>query len=300
LGIGFGFHDLSLRKLTGKGLFAVKIDVSTRIDEVARQCVDVLRNRPSGLFSDFDGTLSEIAPTPRDAVAAPGASEALARVAGLVDAAGIITGRAVADVRTKIDADDLIVVGNHGLEWLEHGQHVDHEAGTAAEQGITDALAEIERRLSDLMSTEHMVWENKRLTASIHYRNVNDPVSLGMTLLPIVEEEAIARGLRVSSGKMLVELRPSVIVSKGTALEQLVRTRSLNGAVFFGDDVTDVDGFTALNRLRESGSVRTLAVAIRSRDVHPSVIAEADVVLESVSETVEVLNQVAALLEQRD
>lgn len=275
----------------------MKIDASTRIEEVARRIAGVLHNRPSGLFSDFDGTLSEIAPTPRDAIAAPGASEAIARVVGLVDAAGIITGRAVADVRTKLDAGDLIVVGNHGLEWFEHGKHIDHEAGTAAEKGITEALAETERRLSGLVSTEHMIWENKRLTASIHYRNVDDPVTVGMTLLPIVEEEANARGLRVSSGKMLVELRPSVVVSKGTALEQLVRTRGLNGAVFFGDDVTDVDGFTALHRLRDSGPVQTLAVAIRSRDVHPTVIAEADIVLESVTETVEVLNRVARLLD---
>ncbi len=272
------------------------VETSSRIEAVARQCAEALAHRPAGIFSDFDGTLSEIAPTPDAAVPFAGASEALDRVARLVDVAGIITGRAVGDVRSKVDADNLVVVGNHGLEWFEHGQHVDHEAGVAAEQAIAETLAATQRRLAEDVSTADMLWENKRLTASIHYRNVDDPVEVGLKLLPIVEEEATLRGLRVSGGKMLVELRPSVTVSKGTALEQIIRTRGLASAIFFGDDVTDVDGFRSLHRHRDEQGLKSVAIAIRSEDVHPEVIAEADVVLESVADTVAVLNRLAELL----
>ncbi len=275
------------------------VETSSRIEGVARQCAEALAYRPAGVFSDFDGTLSEIAPTPDAAVPFTGASEALDRVAGLVDVAGIITGRAVGDVRSKVDADNLIVVGNHGLEWFEHGQHVDHEAGVAAEQAIFETLAATQRRLAEEVSTTHMLWENKRLTASIHYRNVDDPVEVGLKLLPIVEEEAAERGLRVSGGKMLVELRPSVTVSKGTALEQIIGSRGLASAIFFGDDVTDVDGFRSLHRHRDEQGLRSVAIAIRSEDVHPEVIAEADVVLESVADTVAVLNRIVDLLSER-
>jgi trehalose 6-phosphate phosphatase len=266
------------------------------IEDAAKRCAAVLRNTPSGLFSDFDGTLSEVAPTPGEATAYPGAAEALSRAARLVDVAGIITGRAVADARSKMETDDILFVGNHGLEWFENGQHVDHEAGLAAERAIAETLETVERRLADVISTEHMIWENKRLTASIHFRNVDDPVAVGMALLPIVEEEGTARNLKVSGGKMLFELRPNVVVSKGTALEQIIRSRGLKGAVFFGDDVTDVDGFRALHALRGSEGIETLAIAIRSRDVHPSVIAESDIVLEGVADTVKVLERVADLL----
>lgn len=274
----------------------MEANAQTSIDAVARQCVEALSHAPSGVFSDFDGTLSEIAPTPDAAEPFPGASESLDRVARLVDAAGIITGRAVGDVQSKVKVENLVVVGNHGLEWFEHGTHADHEAGIAAEQAIIETLAETERRLKQEVSTEDMLWENKRLTASIHYRNVEDPVEIGMKLLPIIEEEATSRGLRVSSGKMLVELRPSAVVSKGTALEQIIRDRDLKSAIFFGDDVTDVDGFRALHRMREESGVHTVAIAIRSDDVHPDVIAESDVVLESVEDTVAVLNRIADLL----
>lgn len=274
------------------------VETSSRIEAVARQCADALAYRPAGVFSDFDGTLSEIAQTPDEAVPFAGASEALDRVAGLVDVAGIITGRAVGDVRSKVDADNLVVVGNHGLEWFEHGKHVDHEAGIAAEQAISETLDAVQRRLAEEISTTHMLWENKRLTASIHYRNVDDPVEVGLKLLPIVEEEASERGLRVSGGKMLVELRPSVTVSKGTALEQIIRSRKLASAIFFGDDVTDVDGFRSLHHYRDEQGLRSVAIAIRSEDVHPEVIAESDVVLESVADTVAVLNRIADLLSE--
>jgi trehalose 6-phosphate phosphatase len=278
----------------------VETETTTRIEEVANRCIQALRQTPAGVFSDFDGTLSEIAPTPAGAIAFPGAPEALDRVARLVDVAGIITGRAAGDVQAKVQVDNLVIVGNHGLEWVERGEHIDHEAGTAAKQEIVAALEATERRLSQEISTKRMMWENKRLTASIHYRNVDDPVEVGMRLLPIIEEEASSRGLRVSSGKMLVEIRPMAQVSKGTALEQLVRERDLRGAIFFGDDVTDVDGFRALHRMRENEGVNTLAIAIRSADVHPEVLAESDVILESVQDTVMVLNRIAEMLEEDD
>lgn len=270
--------------------------IANYLEQVAKMCAGALAHQPSGLFSDFDGTLSEIAPTPDEAVFYEGARDALERAARCVDVAGIITGRAADDVLKRIDETGFLVVGNHGLEWIEDGKRIDHEAGVAAEGAIKRTLDRTRERLETLVTTEGMLFENKRLSASIHYRNVDDPVAIGLQLLPIVEEEAERNGLRISGGKMLVEIRPTAVVSKGTALEQIVLTRGLGSAVFFGDDVTDVDGFRALHRIREEGRVRTVAVAIRSPDVHPDVIAEADVVLEGVPDMVFVLNRIAELL----
>ncbi len=270
---------------------------AAHVEKAARACANALAASPSGLFSDFDGTLSEIAPTPEAAVFYDGARDALHRASTHVDVAGIITGRAVDDVLLRVDLPDLLVVGNHGLEWYDNGERSDHEAGTAAVEAISETLARTRERLEKLTTTEGMLFENKRLSASIHYRNAPDPVNIGLQLLPIVEEEAAARGLRVSGGKMQVELRPMAVVSKGTALEEIVRKRELKGVIFIGDDVTDVDGFRAMHRMRDDGLISSVAVAIRSEDVHPDVIAEADVVLEHVSETVVFLHRLADLLE---
>ena len=269
-----------------------------RLEQAAQACADVLAASPSGLFSDFDGTLSPIAPTPPEAIFYPGARDALARAASHVTIAGIITGRAVDDVYGRVELPQLLYVGNHGLEWLDNGARVDHEAGIRAEAAIREALEEIAARLARQMSIEGLLFENKRLSASIHYRNAPDPVDVGVRLPPIVREVAEAHGLRVTSGKMLMELRPMAHVSKGSALEQIVRERGLRGVVFLGDDVTDVDGFRAIHRLRQERGIRSAAVAIRSPEVHPDVVAEADVVLEGVPETVELLNRIADLLER--
>ena len=262
-------------------------------------CTETLAEMPSGLFSDFDGTLSPIAPTPPEAVFYPGVRDALARAAARVSVAGIITGRAVDDVRGRVELPDLLYVGNHGLEWLDRGERVDHEAGVKAEGAIRTALEDVAASLAKRMSLEGLLFENKRLSASIHYRNASDPVEVGTALTPLVQEAATRNGLRMTSGKMLFELRPMAHVSKGSALEQIVRFRQLRGAVFFGDDVTDVDGFRALHRMREESGLHSVAVAIRSADVHPDVIGEADVVLEGVPDMVAVLNGIADGLEQR-
>lgn len=269
------------------------------LERAAELCAEALAATPSGLFSDFDGTLSPIAPSPPEAVFYPGAREALQRAASHVSLAGIITGRAVDDVLSRVELPELLYVGNHGLEWLDRGARRDHPAGIEAEEAIRLALAEIESRMALTHSIEGMLFENKRLSASIHYRNAPDPVEIGLALTPIVEAVATAHGLRTSGGKMLLELRPIAHVSKGSALEEIVRTRELRGAVFFGDDVTDVDGFRALHRMRDESGLNGVAVAIRSVDVHPDVIGGADIVLEGVPDMVTVLNRIADELERR-
>lgn len=262
---------------------------------VATKIAEVLSHKPSGLFTDFDGVLSEIAPTPDSAVAYPGAAEALAAVAAKVDAAGVITGRAVNDIDSRIPTGQLFVVGNHGLEWSERGIRHDHEAGTAAIEAVTKVLDQTESELAGQIDTSRMIWENKRLSGTIHFRNVNDPAETERLLLPIVQPLAEEHGLRCSPGKMIVELRPLAKVTKGTAIEELVSKNDLTSVVYIGDDITDIDGFRALHELRSQGK-HTLAVGVVTADAHPDVAAHSDVMVGSVEEIVEVLSQVGALL----
>lgn len=268
------------------------------LDSIATQIVEVLGHRPAGLFSDFDGVLSEIAPTPDGAIAYPGAADALAHIATSVDVAGVITGRAVDDVGSKIPIDELIVVGNHGLEWWEQGSRRDHEAGTAAIGSISSVLESTRTQLAGLADVTDMIWENKRLSGTIHFRNVDDPEAMEQLLLPIVQPLAEENGLRCTPGKMIVELRPLARVTKGTALSEIIERHDLESAVFIGDDVTDVDGFRALHELRSQGK-QTLSVGVVTADAHPDIAAYSDVMVNSVTEIVDVLTKVGKLLEDR-
>lgn len=262
---------------------------------IATKIVETLSHKPAGLFSDFDGVLSEIAATPDDAVAYPGAADALAEIAAHVDAAGVITGRAVDDIGTRIPIDQLIVVGNHGLEWSERGNRHDHEAGTAAIEGVSHVLEATKNELAGQTDVTEMIWENKRLSATIHFRNVADPAETERLLLPIVQTLAEEHNLRCTPGKMIVELRPMAQVTKGTALKEIIQSNNLASAVFIGDDVTDVDGFRALHELRAHG-VHTLAIGVVTPDAHPDIAAHSDVIVNSVHAIVEVLAQAGQML----
>lgn len=268
------------------------------LDAVAARIVETLDAKPAGLFSDFDGVLSEIAPTPDAAIAFPGAPEAITAIAAGVDVAGVITGRAVDDIATRIDINNLVVVGNHGLEWSEQGTRRDHEAGTAAIESVTLVLEETKQKLAGLTDITQMIWENKRLSGTIHFRNVADPAETERLLLPIVQPLAEQHNLRCTPGKMIVEIRPLARVTKGTALTEIVEANNLASAVFIGDDVTDVDGFRALRELRSQGK-HTLAVGVVTADAHPDIAAHSDVIVNSVEEIVKVLTQVGQALGDR-
>jgi len=263
------------------------------VDEAVSRCLEVLAQHPSGVFSDFDGTLSAIAPTPDAAEPYEGATEAVARLVPLVDEFAIITGRAATDAQAKIGVPDIRVIGNHGLEMIENGVRRVHPVGVAATSSIGAAMDEISPKTTSLIDPTGMVFENKAYSGSVHFRNTPVPAAIDEVLAPIVHEVAEAHHLRVTGGKMMYELRPLTVVSKGTALEELVQTLGLKGAIFFGDDVTDVDGFRNLRELRETRGCRTLAFGVMSEETHPSVIEESDVLLSGVADTVQVLAELA-------
>jgi trehalose 6-phosphate phosphatase len=268
----------------------------TSVSTVARHLADVLRERPAGLFSDFDGTLSPVAPTPDGAVAAPGVPETLAALARRLDLVGIVTGRGVADVTQRVGVPDLLYVGNHGLEWHEHGEHHVHPAGVAAEQSLPEALRDIELRLAAHASLDGTIFEDKRYSGSVHYRLSPEAGKVGEILVPIVHEVAREYGFWASDGKMVVELRPGAEVNKGSAVRRIVTERKLRSAVFLGDDVTDADAFRVLHELRDEAGLHTCSVGVLTLDTDQRVIDQSDFLLDGVDDVVAMLLELVELL----
>lgn len=268
----------------------------TPVEDVADQLSRLLLHEPAGLFSDFDGTLSPLAATPGGASLALGVREVLMALSSRIELVGIVTGRAVDDARARVGVPNLLYVGNHGLEWAERDVHVDHPLGIAAAASVAAALLEIRTEIGAAVTLGGLVFENKRLSGSIHYRLSEDPIAMGAALGKITERVAAAYGLHVATGKMVFELRPTASVSKGTALREIALQRGLRSAAFLGDDVTDVDGFLALRELREHHQLATLAIGVLTPDTAPSVIAESDVLLDGVDDVVRMLDTLDHLL----
>lgn len=266
------------------------------ITDVARHLANLFKAKPGALFSDFDGTLSPVAPTPDSAVAAPGVAETLGLLAERLSLVGIVTGRGAEDAIARIAVPGLLYVGNHGLEWFENGEHHVHPAGLAAEEALPEALRDIEQRLGAHVSLHGTIFENKRYSASIHYRLATDPGKTAEILEPIVREVVKEFGFSVSEGKMVIEIRPSTTVNKGFAVRQFVADRKLGSAVFLGDDVTDVDAFRALRDIREEGGVETCGVGVLTLDTDQRVIDHSDFLLDGVDDVVSMLLELVELL----
>jgi len=190
----------------------------------------------------------------------------------------------------------LLYIGNHGLERQHRGEVWTHPAAAAGSDSMARALREVAAEAQQRGVADGVVIEDKHLSGSIHFRLAPDPDAARSVILPLTMEIAERYDLRVTSGLQVLELRPSVVVTKGTAIVDLVAHRRLHGVLFFGDDLTDVDGFKALQVLRASGAVDALLVGVVSPETHADVLSHTDVVVAGVPGCALLLNALADAL----
>jgi trehalose 6-phosphate phosphatase len=262
--------------------------IALAIDRV----VGVLQQRPAGLFTDIDGTISPVARVPSEAFIAESARDSLRALGTTLSIVGAITGRGAEDAAGMLGLDGTVVIGNHGYERLQAGERLIHPSALGSRASVaacTSAIAEIVDRTPPLSG---VVVENKDLSASVHYRLVEDQGRTTELLKQLVQTIAELHELDVTEGKLVVEIRPRAIVNKGTAIHDISIELNLAGVVYLGDDVTDVDAFRALATLR-SPEIATLSVGVVSPETHAVVLDSADVLIEGVEGCVALLAGVA-------
>lgn len=257
-----------------------------------------LARAPAGLLVDLDGTLAPIVADPASVRPVPGAVDALAILARRLAVVGIVSGRAGPEVRRILGpaAAGLLVVGNHGIEWLEPGaaEALRTPGLAAAESAIGDALDSLRGRLPDGVRIEE-----KRFSATLHYRAAADRGAAERFLLAALEPLAGER-LELRRGRLAMELRPRGLGDKGTAVRAVVVRHGLRGLVVAGDDVTDLDMFAAATALRhEQGLVAAVIAVHAGREVPPAVRAAADAEVASPEAMGELLSRLAAGADQR-
>ncbi|WP_323191534.1 trehalose-phosphatase [Halostella sp. PRR32] len=196
-------------------------------------------------FTDFDGTLAPIVDRPDAARIAPAVEEELTVLRDHPETVvAVVSGRALDDLRERVGVDGIGLAGNHGLELHAGDETVVNPDAKAAKETI-DAVCQ---RLRETIDIAGAVVENKGVTATIHYRMVDD------SEVPLVRDrvqDAIApTSLRLTEGKEVLELRPDVEWDKGRAVEWLLDHLTPDGEgwtpVYVGDDTTDEAAFRAL------------------------------------------------------
>ncbi len=241
----------------------------------------VLSQRPLGLVFDIDGTLSPIAPTPDSAYLYPGVMSMLEQMRQHVHVA-IMTGRALRDGARMVDVDNITYIGTHGLEWSDglpatHSVQVVPDAMSYVEPG-KQLLNLVERHLESLPG---VIVQRKSIGGTLHYRNTSDHEQTRLRLLALLKEPAHQMGMRLSEGKMVVEVLAPLAINKGQALRRYVQQFKLRGVVFAGDDRTDIDAAREIVRLRQEG-IAALTIVVRHQDTLPELLELADITVEGV------------------
>ena len=202
------------------------------------------------LLFDFDGTLSPIAPHPDLAALPTETKNDLIALEGIDRfTLGVVSGRALDDVRRKVAIPGLIYAGNHGLEIEGPGWSFLHPQAEAFKLQLERILAALDACLSGM---EGVYVEGKDFTLSVHYRLT--PQELRPRVMSAFDEVMAEAGkgerVRVTRGKEVLEVRPNVDWHKGKAIERLASGQPAGTLVcYFGDDLTDEDGFAAVNAL---------------------------------------------------
>jgi trehalose 6-phosphate phosphatase len=263
-------------------------DNAQLIDDV----VDLLGTGRAGLVTDVDGTISPIEPRPEDARVLPRAKEALAGLRDVLALVAVVSGRTAQDARAMVDVDGLVYIGNHGLElWTERGPEIAPEVRPWVPR-LAAVLDDVRRQLPQ----PGILIEHKGATASLHYRLAPDPDRARGQLLEILAHSARISGLRLEEGRMVLNLLPPLMVSKGSAVTWLVRKYELDRLVYLGDDVTDAHAFRALGALRDGGQAQTLSIGVVGRETPPSVRQLADKCVPSAAAVAKLLYAVVERL----
>lgn len=204
------------------------------------------------LFSDYDGTLTPIVERPEQADLSLGARRLLQALAGQRRfTVGVISGRALSDLRLRVGIRGIIYAGNHGLEIEGPGLSF---VNPLAEE-VRPLFRLLHRVLSRALDRIPGVQvEDKGLTLSVHYRQVEDGEAdevKGIFERVVTTARSLGK-LRTTSGKKVYEVRPAVAWDKGKAISLLLDRygKSKGGIpVFLGDDLTDEDGFKVIEKV---------------------------------------------------
>lgn len=256
---------------------------------VSKNIEEILKQQPLGLVFDIDGTLSPIAAT-------PGEAQLYSGVAGLLEQAkhfahvAIITGRAVADGARMVNVEGLTYIGTHGLEWADglpshNPVRLLPEASQYAEAG---------KYLLDLVEQEHapgILVEHKSIGGAIHYRLAPDPEQARQRILNLLEAPAHQVHMKLSEGKMVIEVRVPLQINKGLALRSFAQRYNLRGVLFAGDDRTDIDALREIEHLRTEG-MQALGIAVQHGDTQAEILKHADIVVQEVEGMVELLKSI--------
>ena len=197
-------------------------------------------DKPLALFLDIDGTLLELARTPGSVTVPPELPSMLERLSQ-EGAFAIITGRPLESADRLFHPLKFPMAGLHGGEF-----RVDHHFERAKVNSIPQAWRDSGKALAQKL--QGTFYEEKHYGYSLHFRHT--PQFGPEVMAHMLEQVSGNTEFNLLQASMAGEIRPNG-VDKGKAIEWFMRRPEFAGhyPVFFGDDLTDEDGFKAVEKM---------------------------------------------------
>jgi trehalose 6-phosphate phosphatase len=192
---------------------------------------------------DIDGTLLDLAPTPREVWVPPGLAVTLRSLHEKTDGAlALVSGRSLNDIDLIFAPDSFPAVGGHGAEMR---LSVDSEA-VATHAPPMDK--ELKRRLAVIAKlSPGILLEDKGYSLALHYRLAPHAEKAIYEAVSLIRADLPEAPFEVLSGKCVCEIKPGGF-DKATGVRELMSHAPFQGRrpIFIGDDVTDESVFAIM------------------------------------------------------
>jgi trehalose 6-phosphate phosphatase len=196
--------------------------------------------RELAILLDIDGTLIELAPTPRAIVVPEGL---VATLNGLLQntagALALVSGRSLADIDWIFAPEKFPAVGGHGAEMR---LTADVEAVDVHAPAMEK---ELKRRLAAVAEIDPKILvEDKGYSLALHYRLAPHAEKTIYAEVARIRAELSSAPLQVLPGKSVLEIKHAGF-TKATGVCELMSRGPFKGRrpLFIGDDVTDESVF---------------------------------------------------------
>jgi len=192
---------------------------------------------------DIDGTLLDLAPTPREVWVPPGLADTLSRLHDRTSGAlALVSGRSLNDIDLIFAPEQFPAVGGHGAEM---------RVSTDIEAVATHAPPmdkELKRRLAAIARlSPGILLEDKGYSLALHYRLAPHAEKAIYAAVSLIRAELQNAPIEVLPGKCVCEIKQSGF-DKATGVRELMAHEPFRGRrpIFIGDDVTDESVFAIM------------------------------------------------------
>jgi trehalose 6-phosphate phosphatase len=195
------------------------------------------------ILLDIDGTLLDLAPTPREVWVPPGLAKTLNRLHRRTSGAlAMVSGRSLNDIDLIFAPDQFPAVGGHGAEMRVTA---DSEA-VATHAPPMDK--ELKRRLAAIARlSPGILLEDKGYSLALHYRLAPHAERAIYEAVSLIRADLPNAPIEVLPGKCVCEIKHSGF-TKATGVRELMTHEPFKGRrpLFIGDDVTDESVFAIM------------------------------------------------------